>query len=278
MTYYEKEFPDPDLSEVFAIYGETELTADVFLPSEKKQNGAGIILVHGGGWNAGDRNQFLWHAHRLALHGYVACTISYRLSQVAVFPAALIDCQSAVVWFRKNADRFKISVDKIGAIGSSAGGHLVACLGVFGQEHDGVSAKVNCVVDVHGVHDFVYLENNYEKTKNKRAHFLGGTIEEIEEVYVQASPALHVDKNSSPMYIVHDPFDETVPYDQSLILANALMKNERPVTFIPSPNSGHGFFYNPQNDWTQKLWPSVMQWLDNQLLGIDTVGLIDSGD
>lgn len=275
MDYYQRITPDPNFTEVFAHQGDIELFTDIFLPDEKKQNGAGIVLVHGGGWNGGSRDQFLWHAHRLSLHGYVACTIDYRLAQEAIFPAALDDCQSAVIWLRNNAERFDIASDKIGAIGSSAGGHLAACLGVFDFERDGVSGKVNCIVDIHGVHDFVALEENNVKSKNARAYFLGGTLEEKKEVYIQASPALHVNENSAPMLIVHDPFDSVVSYEQSLILARALMENNKSVHFIPSPNSGHGFIYSPQKEWTQKLWPSIVDWLDAQLFGVDSSKLIE---
>ena len=100
---------------------------DIFVPAENKV--AAMILVHGGGWRSGERQAFLWHAHRLSLYGYVACTIDYRLIQTAHFPTAIVDCQSAVKWLRNNADRFDIRSDRIGGIGNSAGGHLAAYLG-----------------------------------------------------------------------------------------------------------------------------------------------------
>jgi len=155
--YFEKGVPDPALTECFDNPDGRGLVTDVFIPDKSKRNGAAVVLVHGGGWKAGQRRDFLWHAHRLSLHGYVACTVDYRLTPAVSFPAPLTDCQTAVRWLRKNAGRFDVCSERIGAVGSSAGGHLVACLGVFDHKEEVVSAKVNCVVAIHGIHDFLSI-------------------------------------------------------------------------------------------------------------------------
>lgn len=266
MNYWSNTKPAPDLTECFRSPGGHDLFVDAFVPDDATHNGAAVICVHGGGWYAGSRQAFLWHAHRLSLRGYMACTIDYRLSQTAPFPAALVDCQSAVGWLRRQAARFGVGADRIGAMGSSAGGHLAACLGVFENAAEDVSVKVNCVVDVHGMHDFVsYACGNREIPEYVEA-FLGGGISETKELWRQASPALHVDRDSAPMLLVHDPGDTTVSFEQSLILASALMTAARPMRFLPSPGSGHGFVYNPEHVWTQRLWPLAMNWLDDHLL------------
>ncbi len=273
MDYYEKELPSPHVTEYFASPNGHDLIADVFVPADAKHNGAAVLMVHGGGWNAGKREDLMWHAHRLSLHGYVAGTIDYRLSQTAPYPAALHDCQSAVRWLRSNADRLKIDPDRVGVMGSSAGGHLVACLGIVDREEEGISAKANCVVDVHGVHDFISLAEG-DEVKESRELFLGGTLTEMRDVWIEASPGLLVDASSAPMLLVHDPQDPTVPYNQSLMLANALMEAARPMRFLPSPGSGHGFVYNPKNPWTQQIWPSAVAWLDQHLLDTSSTSLL----
>ena len=266
MNYYAKQIPGPELSECFASPSGHRLISDVYVPDRSKRNGAAVILVHGGGWRAGKRQDFWWHAHRLSLQGYVTCSIDYRLRQSAPFPAALQDCQAAVQWLRREADRFGVSGDRIGAMGSSAGGHLVACLGVLDVAGGTFSAKVNCVVDVHGVHDLVALGDNDGDPKGSLEAFIGGPISEKRDLWIAASPALHADGDSAPMLLVHDPHDEVVPYSQSLLLASALMKAGRPVQFLPSPGSRHGSVYNPENAWTQQMWPVAVAWFDHHLL------------
>lgn len=257
--------PSPDLTEVFASPDGQDLMVDLYLPDPGRQNRAGVIFVHGGGWRLGERQAFNWHAHRLSLLGYLALSIDYRLMPDSPFPAAVEDCQSAVAWLRSQADRFDIDPTRIGAVGSSAGGHLVACLGVLNTEIGGTSTKVECVVDVHGVHDFPALLDADGVINENWQAFLGGSYSERKTEWIQASPALHVDETSAAMLIVHDPDDELVPYEQSRLLADALVKAGRPVQFLPSPGSGHGFFYNPENPWAQRAWPVVVTWLGQQI-------------
>jgi len=263
---------EPDMTECFCRVDGVELAADVFLPGSGCRNRAAVVFVHGGGWRGGQRQQFLWHAECLSRKGYVAATIDYRLVEQGIFPAALDDCQSAVQWLRREAARLEIETDRIGAMGSSAGGHLAACLGTIeALTDDGVSSLVNCVVDVHGVHDMTGIKGG--KCNPICDASLGGTLEEQRERWIAASPALQVDGASAPMLLTHDPDDPTVPYEQSILMADALMRQGRPVQFMPTPGSGHGFVYSPQNAWTRKVWPVAVEWLDRWLNGAQTLRL-----
>lgn len=272
MDYYATDTPPPDATECFSSPNDQELAADFFIPGKALRNGAAVVFIHGGGWYQGKRQAFLWHAHRLSLRGYLTCTIDYRLAGTAIFPAPVADCQSAVKWLRRHAGRFNICSDRIGAFGSSAGGHLAACIGVLDDDAGDVSAKANCVVAVHGVHDFPALLNQGGKVKEKIKDIcealIGGPISQKHDQWINASPALRADKNSAPMLLTHDPQDETVPYEQSLRMANALMNAGRPVQFMPTPGSGHGFVYAPQNPWTQRVWPVAAAWFGQHLLGL----------
>jgi dipeptidyl aminopeptidase/acylaminoacyl peptidase len=124
---------------------------------------------------------------------------------------------------------------------------------------------VDCGVDVHGIHDFPALRDNLGAINKTWEAFLGGSFGERPSEWIRASPGLHVDGNSAPMLVVHDPKDETVPYEQSRLLVDSLVRAGRPVRFLPSPGSGHGFFYGPDNPWTQKVWPVAVDWLDQHL-------------
>ena len=87
-----------------------------------------IVCIHGGGWAKGNRVNHRKVAQALAARGFVAATISYRLSGEAPFPAAIHDCKAAVRFLRANAEEYGIDTENIGAIGLSAGGHLTALL------------------------------------------------------------------------------------------------------------------------------------------------------
>ena len=112
----------------YARYGDRTLEMDIYRPKASWGQLPAIVCIHGGGWAKGNRISHEKVAQALAAKGYVAATISYRLSGEASFPAAIQDCKAAVRYLRANADTLGIDESKIGAIGLSAGGHLTALL------------------------------------------------------------------------------------------------------------------------------------------------------
>src|SRR4029077_5650098 len=103
---------------------------DLYLPKEPGSAKIPcIVVIHGGGWGTGDKTRFAAIAARLAEQGFAAACIGYRLLPEVEFPAPVVDCKAAVRWVRANAAQHGIDPDRIGAIGGSAGGHLVAMLG-----------------------------------------------------------------------------------------------------------------------------------------------------
>src|SRR6266481_2211957 len=81
----------------------------------------GIVLIHGGGFSAGNRDSYLPMAIRLAQNGYVAAAISYRLTPMVQFPLPLYDVKAAVRFLRANSGKFDVDKEHMGAIGASAG-------------------------------------------------------------------------------------------------------------------------------------------------------------
>src|SRR5262245_5756496 len=134
-----------------------ELKLDAYLPMGNAPHGA-VLLVHGGSWKHGKRQDMHEFAERLA-HQELACfTVSYRLAPEHRFPAQIEDCLYAVQFLRAHAAEYHIDPDRIGALGLSAGGHLVDLLGVLDErrdEHAGdpvlrQSSRVQCVVSYFG--------------------------------------------------------------------------------------------------------------------------------
>jgi acetyl esterase/lipase len=115
-----------------------------------------IVIVHGGGWRAGSKEDFVYRSMLVtyALKGYVTMSVEYRLTQEAPFPACIEDVKCAVRWLRAHAKEYRVDPEHIGAFGHSAGAHLVLMLAMCpasaGLEGDGgwneFSSKVNSVV------------------------------------------------------------------------------------------------------------------------------------
>ncbi len=97
-----------------------------------KTNRPAILIIHGGGWSAGSKNDFVYRALMIdyAMKGYVVANMNYRLVQEAPLPACIEDVRCAIRWMKANANQLGIDPERIGTYGHSAGGHLSLMAGV----------------------------------------------------------------------------------------------------------------------------------------------------
>jgi arylsulfatase A len=201
----------------YAMYGDRTLQMDVYRPKGACGKLPAVVCIHGGGWAKGNRSSHGKIAQALAHRGYVAATISYRLSGEAHFPAAIQDCKAAVRFLRANAKEFGIEAGKIGAIGLSAGGHLTALLatshGVRELEGKGgnseFSSEIQAAVPM-GAQTDLTSDRTREVSKERLIwkQFLNGSQEEQPESYRLASPLHHLDKNDPPCWFITGEKDD----------------------------------------------------------------------
>ena len=192
---------------VFARAGDAALALDLYRPEAGGPFPA-VLIVHGGGWEAGDRRMERPLAQRLAALGYVAAPVDYRLGAAGRYPAALDDLKSAVRWLRAHAGDWRIDPARIAAVGGSSGGQLVALLGAtngmpafegaVGER--GASSAVQAVVDIDGLADFTEPAFVAAQAAHPSAptRFLGGTCRERSAVWREASALTHVGPASAP--------------------------------------------------------------------------------
>ena len=210
---------DSMLDMTYASYEGRTLKLDLYKPGEKLGKLPAVVCIHGGGWAKGSRKNYTKVAQALAAHGYVAVTISYRLSGEAVFPAAIMDCKAAVRFLRAHAQTLGINPDKIGAIGSSAGGHLAALLATsYGAKelegsggYKAFSSQIQAVVTMGAQTDF--LSDRNRQVSGERLiwkQFMGGTQEEKPDAYQLASPIEHLNLGDPPcLFITGEKDDES---------------------------------------------------------------------
>ncbi|MBV9864272.1 MAG: alpha/beta hydrolase [Abitibacteriaceae bacterium] len=233
-------------------YGEAggqKLLLDVYRPGGEAKTRPAVILVHGGGWSGGDKRDFEPYGRALARQGYVAFSVNYRLAtkEGNKYPAQIDDVQRAVRWIRAHADTYGVDPNHIGALGASAGGHLVALLGTRDTRDNSdpalakYSSRVQCVVDMFGPTDFTVQGPLSEQAMAILYNFIGKTPQEAPAVYREASPITYVDKNSAPFAIFHGTADPLVPIGQSQRLYDALQKAGVESSFTKFEGEGHGF-------------------------------------
>lgn len=208
-----------------------------------------VLCIHGGGFRAGKRESFDATCLKLAQHGYVAFTASYRLAPKFPFPAAVHDVKTAVRWARANAARYHIDPERIGVTGGSAGGHLALFLGVTGdvREFEGSSgdpdksSKVRCVVNVYGPSDFTQSYGKSVDAAEVLPLFLGGDLATHRRQHLRASPLYWVTPNAAPTLCIHGTDDKYVAHEQSVWMVDRLKAAGVEAELLTLPKAGHGF-------------------------------------
>jgi acetyl esterase/lipase len=208
-----------------------------------------ILCIHGGGFRAGTRDGYDSLCIQLAQRGYVAATVTYRLSPKYKFPAAVHDTKAAVRWLRANAATYKINPEKIGVTGGSAGGHLAQFLAVTAHvpEFEGTggnpeqSSSVACVVNFFGPSDFT---KSYGKSVDAAVvlpMWLGGNLETARELHIKASPLYWVTPDAAPTLCIHGTLDNYVAYEQAVWLVDRLKAAGVEASLLTLKGAGHGF-------------------------------------
>lgn len=198
-------------------YGKRQLLVDIFRPDDKEVYPA-LIMIHGGGWNSGNKTLQIPMAQRIAAKGYVTIPVEYRLTPEAKYPAGLHDIKTVVRWVRKNAKKLGVDPDKIAVSGCSAGAHLATLVGVTnGQkrhegdgEWQGVSSDVQAVINMDGIATFVSESNIadcYASLAKKgvqpvNARWLGGMPNDAREHWNEASSLLWITPASAPVCFI----------------------------------------------------------------------------
>lgn len=200
--------------------GERALLLDLYSPAKLDAPVPGLIFIHGGGWQEGNKRDYKFYTIDFAERGYVAATIGYRFSQEAGFPGCVEDAKCAVRWMRANAKEINVDPDRIVVIGGSAGGYLAMMTGYSAEVeewnatggHPGVSSAVAAVVDLYGPPDLTepMAQDHYIITS-----FMKKPYTEVPELYAQASPMMHLDPKDPPTLVIQGTIDDIVPVEFS---------------------------------------------------------------
>jgi len=258
------------LNVTYARYGDRTLEMDLYYPKGTAGKLPAIVCVHGGGWRKGSRINHAKPAQALAAGGFVTATISYRLSGEAPFPAQIQDCKAAVRFLRAHAKEYGIDSEKIGAIGHSAGGHLVALLatssGVKELEGKGgnadSSSAIQAAVPMGAQSDFM-SERNRKKSKEAEIwqQFLSGSQEEQPATYRLASPLTHLDKNDPPCWFFSGEKDDPSTHADEFRKRMKELGIDSNLTIIQ--DAPHGFMV--QQVWFDQMLETASKFFIHQL-------------
>jgi acetyl esterase/lipase len=202
-----------------------------------------LVYVHGGAWMRGDKSEPMISifARGLAAQGYLVASVNYRLYPEGIFPAMIQDVKCAIRFLRANAKEYNLNPNRVGAVGVSAGGHLVALLGTTDAsagwdvgEHLDQSSHVQAVIAMAGVMDLTRSFPNADIETMKLIGF-------GEHNVMEASPIAHVTPDSPPFLLIHGDRDEVVPVEQSQLMYDRLLQENVPAQLVVIQNGRHSY-------------------------------------
>jgi len=233
------------------------LLMDSYVPDNDLQNRPLLMLIHGGGFSGGSKQQeaLVYMANYYASRGFVVFSIDYRLrGDIGTIPQEWIDAttnvdpaeldqlyamypahrdaKAALRWIIANANNYSINKDYITVGGGSAGAITSIGLGVseLGDYKDEISLSEDNTLSTTS------LSQTYEvKTI---LDFWGSdvSIEILESIYGYQK----FDSNDPALFIAHGTEDTTVPFSSAEDLKNICETNEIDFVYYPLEGRGHG--------------------------------------
>jgi acetyl esterase/lipase len=268
-----------NISDVSAVHREVTyaraigfrpLKMDIWLPRQATGPVPLVVWVHGGAFQLGDRRELPPtfapdSVFRLLNDAGIACaTVDYRHCLEAPFPAQLHDLKAAVRYLREFAGDLGVDPERFGAWGESAGGHLVALLGLTGSREDlhgglgaqGHASSISAVVDFYGVSSLVDIPPMNTPAglfppaltaavppgmPLQPEHMLVGGSDDP-ALLAAASPVSYVTADAAPFLLIHGDSDGLVPHSQTDLLAAALADSGVEHEVVTIKGGDHCFF------------------------------------
>lgn len=233
--------PAPVAAETLRYSGELALD---FYRAVGKSPAPCIVVIHGGGWDGGSREEIAHFNHWLAHAGYAVAAIDYRLAPGAVWPAQRVDTLAAIAYLKTHAATLGVDPARLVLLGRSAGGNIAQAVGYTAGD-----LAIRGVIALYAPADLHFAwrysrEDDVLKSPQLLRQFLGGPPEAAAAAYDSASGYLHVTKTTPPTLLLHGQLDTLVWHRQSERLAARLAENRVPHAFVSLPWATHAFEYN----------------------------------
>lgn len=268
----------------FAVAQGIPLLLDIHLPDHPTSTPLPVVIfVHGGGWRGGVKE----NPPGLSFieHGFALVSINYRVTGQAIWPAQIHDCKAAVRWVRANSEQYGFDPTRIGAWGSSAGGHLVAMLAVSGDSPElegslgttGVSSAIQACCNWCGPTDLTELHNPAWRVEEQNLiaevteALIGGPLDQHLDAAHQASPALHIKRGCPPVFTMQGVADQVVSHRHAQPFHDRMLSCGNDSELHLLEGAKHGFWTTEREQMVlaffQRTLSSTMSWP-----GLDTGG------
>jgi acetyl esterase/lipase len=217
-------------------------TLTPFLPPPGIATGAAMVICPGGGYQALEPREGRDYALWLNQHGLTCFVLQYRLGSHGYhYPAEFQDVTRAMRWVRAHTSDYNINSDRIGIMGSSAGGHLASLVLTHFDLGDTNAADLierqSSRPDL-GILCYPVITMGEYTHHGSFTNLLGP--KPSRRLIKQLSSELQVKTNTPPCFIWCTWRDKTVPMENTLMFAAALRKHNVPFDLHIYENGHHG--------------------------------------
>jgi acetyl esterase/lipase len=235
----------------------------IYKPAQHLATGAAIVVCPGGGYGALADHEGYDYAKFLNGIGVMAAVLKYRVAPYQ-HPAPMLDASRAIRYLRSKADELKLDPNRIGIMGSSAGGHLTATLATHFDDGDKnasdpierVSSRPDVAILCYPV---ITLTNEAFVHKGSRKNLLGETPDP--KLVELMSNEKQVTAKTPPTFLFHTMDDAGVLVENSLLFAEALRKHKVPYELHVYEHGRHGVGLAPYDN-ALNTWPKLLEnWL-----------------
>lgn len=237
-----------------------------FIVPKAENKGTAVLICPGGGY---ERLSHLYNGFNLAKWynsiGVNAFVLIYRLPHQADLQkrtlAPLQDAQRAMRIIRANAAAWNIKADKIGVMGTSAGGHLASTLGTYFEDVSAIKDSLDAIsyrADFMVLLSPVISMGKYAHGGSKR-NLLGADTSRA--TIDRFSNELQVSSATPSTFLVHALNDSTVKVQNSVMFYQALIDKKVNASVHIFPQGGHGIRPD-DNPGSTDLWMNLLElWL-----------------
>ncbi len=244
-----------------------DIPALAFFPADRRADaplaGMAMLILPGGGYGHLAPHEGAGYAEWLSSNGMASFVLQYRLASDGYHhPAMLHDAARACRLIRKLAPELGFRSDRVGVIGSSAGGHLAASLLTshdgFASEADDLSGSLGSLPDF-GVlcYPVIDLAGPFSH-KGSRDAFLGPAS--APELAAEWSADLRVGARTPPCFLWHTGEDSGVPVENSMLFAMALRRAGVPFELHVYEKGRHGLGLADGHPWAAE----CVRWLSGR--------------
>lgn len=243
--------PDEKTSVVYGNNGHQDLKMQVTSPTTIQKTYKPLVLVHGGGYIAGARNQQPSWVKYYQSKGYVVFDVDYTLSSSTThaWKQAPTDVANAIAYVQAHQHNYHVDMSKLVIAGSSAGGGI-ALQTAYGIADHTLGAKTlptpKAVIAVYPGSDPYAMWYGKSSLLGMEGRicvqdYIGGSPDQYPERYQDVTPSAHITKNTPATLIIAGTNDHILPYQGQSNFAAELKRSKTPHRLVSLPYSDHFF-------------------------------------